>query len=182
MMAAVLLVVYYFLFTLTKAFEDTDEYEEQIFYNQRFREELRARGVEPGKLYAAFNRRQGTEFNAACNVAQAGGLAALTQEGQEQCGELIDHYMANAGLIREGLGRIGIEAHGGDNSPFVWLRAPNGMDSWDFFDKSLNEANVVGTPGSGFGPSGEGYFRLSAFGSRELVEDGMNRLETRLDL
>ena len=100
-------------------------------------------------------------------------------EGWAQIKEVIAYYMENARLIRQGLEEAGIPCVGGVNAPFIWLKTPQGIASWDFFDKLLNECHVVGTPGSGFGPSGEGYFRLSAFGSRENVIEAVKRFRAK---
>ncbi|MHB0998587.1 MAG: LL-diaminopimelate aminotransferase [Armatimonadota bacterium] len=129
-----------------------------------------------------WNRRQATKFNGVPYIIQKGAEAVYSPEGQQQIKEVIDYYMANAKIIRDGLVEAGLEVYGGINAPYLWLRTPNGMDSWDFFDKLLNEANVVGTPGSGFGPSGVGYFRLTAFGNRENTVEAINRIHTRLSL
>ena len=94
--------------------------------------------------------------------------------------QLVSFYMENARIIKEGLTKLGITAYGGDNAPYVWLKTPEGMGSWDFFDKLLNECHVVGTPGAGFGPAGEGYFRLSAFGHRANVEEAVKRISEQL--
>ena len=106
--------------------------------------------------------------------------AVYTPEGQKEVRALIDHYLENARIIRAGLGAAGYTVYGGDNAPYIWLRTPPGIASWDFFDRVLAEAHVVGAPGSGFGPSGEGYFRLTAFGSREQTEEAVERIATRL--
>jgi LL-diaminopimelate aminotransferase len=90
--------------------------------------------------------------------------------------------LRNAAIIREGLLSLGLQVFGGVNSPYIWLKTPNNIDSWTFFDKLLNEANIVGTPGVGFGPSGEGYFRLTGFGSKEKTEEAMQRFRTKLNL
>jgi LL-diaminopimelate aminotransferase len=137
---------------------------------------------EPGKAHRLWTRRQNTYFNGASNVVQAGALAALSPAGKAECQDVIDYYMQNAALIRTTLADLGIQCFGGDNAPYVWLRTPGGMKSWDFFDKLLSEANVVGTPGSGFGPSGEGYFRLSAFGHRESIEAALSSIRNHLKL
>ncbi|MCP4641023.1 MAG: LL-diaminopimelate aminotransferase, partial [bacterium] len=121
---------------------------------------LRCEDGEPGVLNQLWNRRQCTMFNGASNIVQEGGLAVLSSEGQRQSGEMIDYYMTNAAIIKEGVESVGLTVFGGVNAPYIWMRTPNGLSSWDFFDKLLNETHVVGTPGSGFGPSGEGYFRL----------------------
>lgn len=137
---------------------------------------------EPGELHRLWLRRQTTFFNGASNIAQRGGLAVLSESGQKECVSLIRYYMKNAAIIREGLIKAGLTVYGGVNAPYLWLEAPQGLSSWDFFDKLLHEAQVVGTPGSGFGPSGEGYFRLSAFGHRENVEEAVKSIQDKLKL
>lgn len=122
-------------------------------------------------LNKLWNRRQTTKFNGVPYIIQKGAEAVYTEEGQKQIKALIDYYMTNAKIIREGLERLGLQVFGGVNAPYIWLKTPTGLDSWQFFDKLLNEANVVGTPGVGFGPSGQGYFRLTAFGSKENTEE-----------
>ncbi len=134
----------------------------------------------PGQVHALWNRRQCTFFNGASNIAQEGGIAALSDQGREECQRLVDYYMANARIIREGLAAMGLTLYGGVNAPYIWLKTVNGMSSWDFFDKLLREAHVVGTPGVGFGPSGEGYCRLSAFGHRETVEKAVESIQKNL--
>lgn len=129
-----------------------------------------------------WNRRQTTKFNGVPYIVQKGAEAVYTEEGQRQIKELVGYYMENAKVIREGLRALGLEAFGGVNAPYIWLKTPDGLSSWDFFDKLLSEANVVGTPGSGFGPSGEGYFRLTAFGSEESTVEAVERIKTRLVL
>ncbi|GMW00736.1 MAG: LL-diaminopimelate aminotransferase [Candidatus Hydrogenedentota bacterium] len=137
---------------------------------------------EPGKLNRLWNRRQSTMFNGASNIVQEGGLAALTEQGQEECRSVIRYYMNNARVIRGGLENMGLTVFGGVNAPYVWLKTPNNLSSWDFFSKLLHEAHVVGTPGSGFGPSGEGYFRLSAFGQAEAVRKAVDSIKSNLKL
>ena len=137
---------------------------------------------EPGALHRLWFRRQTTMFNGASNIVQEGGLAALSETGQRECQAIIDYYMTNAKVIREGLESIGIEVFGGVNAPYIWMATPGGMRSWEFFDKLLNEAHVVGTPGSGFGPSGEGYFRLSAFGHAGDVKRAVRSIQENLKL
>jgi LL-diaminopimelate aminotransferase len=127
-------------------------------------------------------RRQTTKFNGVAYIIQKAAAAVYSAEGRKQIGEIINYYMTNARIIREGLISIGIQVFGGVNAPYIWLKTPNGMDSWAFFDKLLTEANIIGTPGVGFGPSGQGYFRLTAFGSRESTEEAVNRFKTRLRL
>ncbi len=138
--------------------------------------------IEPGELHRLWLRRQTTFFNGASNIAQRGGLAVLSEAGQKECASLISYYMKNAAIIREGLLKTGLTVYGGVNAPYLWLKAPQGLSSWEFFDKLLHEAQVVGTPGSGFGPSGEGYFRLSAFGHREDVEEAVKSIQDKLKL
>ena len=135
-----------------------------------------------GKINTIWNRRQCTFFNGASNIAQEGGLAALTEEGQEECKELVDYYMENARIIREGLKSIWLVVYGGENAPYIWMKTPNNMRSWEFFDKLLNETHVVGTPGIGFGARGEGYFRLSAFGHRENIKEAIESIKNNLRL
>ena len=137
---------------------------------------------EPGKANRLWMRRQNTFFNGASNIAQAGALAALSPAGQSECQKVVDYYMENARIIRTTLQSLGLVCHGGDNAPYLWLKTPRGMRSWDFFDKMLAEAYVVGTPGSGFGPNGEGYFRLSAFGHRATIEAAAASLRKNLRL
>jgi len=137
---------------------------------------------EAVQLNRLWNRRQTTKFNGVPYIVQKGAEAVYTPEGQKQIASLVDYYMANAAIIREGIRSAGIEVFGGVNAPYIWLKTPAGLDSWSFFDKLLREANVVGTPGAGFGPSGEGYFRLTAFGSRENTEEAIRRFKTRLTI
>ena len=121
-------------------------------------------------------------FNGASNVAQEGGLAALSPEGQKECKKIIKYYLENARIIKEAILSMGFNTFGADNAPYVWLAIPKRMKSWDFFDKLLEEARVVGTPGSGFGLHGEGYFRLSAFGHRENVKKAVESIQKNLKL
>jgi len=126
-----------------------------------------------------WNRRQTTKFNGVSYPVQKAAAAVYSDEGWAQIKETIDYYMENARIIREGLTDAGITCFGGVNAPYIWLETPEGMTSWDFFDKLLNECHVVGTPGSGFGPCGEGYFRLSAFGDRANVETAVQRIREK---
>ena len=126
--------------------------------------ELKSGDVSLNSLWA---RRHGTKFNGAPYIIQRAGAAIYTQEGKKQTKAQVDYYMNNAKVIREGLTQAGYTVSGGVNAPYIWLKTPDKMTSWEFFDYLLENANVVGTPGSGFGPSGEGYFRLTAFGSLE---------------
>lgn len=127
-------------------------------------------------------RRQTTKFNGVSYIVQKAAQAVYSPEGRKQVRAVIDYYMTNASIIRKGLLDLGIQVFGGVNAPYIWLKTPNNMDSWAFFDKLLEEANILGTPGSGFGPSGQGYFRLTAFGSRENTEKALERFMTRLKL
>ncbi|HEV8474643.1 MAG TPA: LL-diaminopimelate aminotransferase [Methylomirabilota bacterium] len=127
-------------------------------------------------LNALWARRVALKSNGPPYVIQKAAAALYTPDGSKQVRALIDFYMANARVIREGLSAAGLEVYGGRNAPYIWFRAPAGVSSWDFFDRMLAEAHVVGAPGSGFGPSGEGYFRLTAFGSREQTEDAVERI------
>lgn len=133
-------------------------------------------GGERRPLHALWNRRQSTKFNGVSYIVQRAAAAAYSPAGKQQLRELIDFYLANAALLRAGLEKVGIATYGGVNAPYVWLKTPGGLSSWDFFDRLLQQANLVGTPGSGFGASGEGYFRLSAFNSRANVEEAVERI------
>jgi LL-diaminopimelate aminotransferase len=133
-------------------------------------------------LNKLWNRRQATKFNGVSYIIQKGAEAIYSEEGQKQIKELVSYYMENAKIIKEGLEGIGMEVFGGVNAPYIWMKTPKGYDSWQFFDKLLNEAHVVGTPGVGFGPSGEGYFRVTAFGSREMTEKAVERFKNRLKI
>ena len=133
-------------------------------------------------LNPMWNRRQTTKFNGVPYIIQRGAEAVYTPAGQEQIKETIRYYMNNATIIREGLQSVGLSVFGGVNAPYIWLQTPNKMDSWAFFDKLLTEVNIVGTPGTGFGPSGAGYFRLTAFGSRENTEEAITRIKTKLTI
>jgi LL-diaminopimelate aminotransferase len=135
---------------------------------------------DPVYLNKLWNRRQATKFNGVSYPVQRAAQAVYSEEGQRQNQEIIDYYLENARLIREGLQAAGVTCYGGINAPYIWLQTPGSISSWDFFDKLLNECHVVGTPGSGFGPSGEGYFRLSAFGQRENVEEAVHRIRRNL--
>ncbi|MBN1561697.1 aminotransferase class I/II-fold pyridoxal phosphate-dependent enzyme, partial [candidate division KSB1 bacterium] len=113
-------------------------------------------------------------------IVQAGGVAALSDAGQKECQGLVDYYMNNAQIIKKGLQDSGYTCYGGVNAPYIWLKTPNGLSSWEFFDLLLHEAHVVGTPGAGFGPSGEGYFRLSAFGHVADIEQAVASIREHL--
>lgn len=121
-------------------------------------------------------RRQCTKFNGASYITQRGAAAIYTPEGQQQIRETIRYYMENARILRENLQQAGLEVYGGVNAPYIWLKTPDNMDSWKFFETLLQEVNLVSTPGVGFGPSGEGYLRLTAFGRREDCTEAMRRI------
>ncbi len=128
-------------------------------------------------LNAMWNRRQTTKFNGVSYIVQKGAAAAFSVEGMAQCQENIKYYQENAKIIAEGLGSKGIRYFGGVNSPYIWFECPNDMDSWDFFDYLLTNAQVVGTPGAGFGKSGQKFFRLTSFGNRENTLEAMERIK-----
>ena len=136
--------------------------------------ELESNGT---KLNALWARRHGTKFNGAPYIIQRAGEAVYSEAGKAQTKQQVAYYMNNAKVIMDGLRAAGYNVSGGVNAPYVWLETPDGMSSWDFFDKLLQEANIVGTPGSGFGPSGEGYFRLTAFGSYENTVAAIDRIK-----
>lgn len=124
-----------------------------------------------------WNRRQSTKFNGVSYPVQKAAAAIYTEQGKKEVAEVIAYYLENAKIMRKNLEAAGYEVFGGVNAPYVWVKTKNNASSWDFFDKVLNEANVVGTPGSGFGPAGEGYFRFSAFADRENVLEAMERIK-----
>ncbi|PZD93869.1 LL-diaminopimelate aminotransferase [Paenibacillus sambharensis] len=140
--------------------------------------ELKAKDADGNDVTVAdlWNRRHTTKFNGVSYVTQRGAAAIYSPEGKEQINSLVDYYMTNAGIIRDGLKSLGLDVYGGVNAPYIWLKTPSGLDSWAFFDKLLGEANIVGTPGVGFGQAGQGYFRLTAFGSRENTEAAVERI------
>ena len=128
------------------------------------------RAVEVNPVW---NRRHNTKFNGASYISQVGAAAVYTPQGKKQCRKIIDIYMANATLICKSLTKLGYEVYGGVNAPYIWMKTPDGLSSWEFFDRLLTKANVVGTPGAGFGPAGEGYLRLTAFGKPAEVKEAM---------
>jgi len=134
------------------------------------------RGHSVNKLWL---RRQTTKFNGVSYPVQVAAAAVYSEQGKKQIKGTIDYYMANAKIIREGLQEAGFKVYGGVNSPYIWMKTPNNMSSWDFFDKLMREAHVIGTPGAGFGVSGEGYFRLTAFNSRENTIEAIERIKTK---
>lgn len=138
---------------------------------------LKVDGTELNKLWL---RRQTTKFNGVSYIVQRGAAAVFTTEGQEQIRANIAYYKENAKIITDAFDELGIWYTGGKNSPYVWMKCPGGMDSWTFFDKLLTEANVVGTPGAGFGENGEGFFRLTAFNTKEKTEEAVKRIKNVL--
>ncbi|MGN0173907.1 MAG: LL-diaminopimelate aminotransferase [Acutalibacteraceae bacterium] len=128
-------------------------------------------------IYATWYRRQATKFNGVSWPVQCAAAAVFSEEGQKQIKENIAYYQENARIISEAMDELGIYYTGGKNSPYIWLKCPNNMKSWEFFDLLLEKANVVGTPGSGFGKNGEGYFRLTAFGDRENTIEAVERIK-----
>ncbi|HBB31853.1 MAG TPA: LL-diaminopimelate aminotransferase [Cyanobacteria bacterium UBA8803] len=134
------------------------------------------------ELWKLWNRRQSTKFNGVSYIVQRGAEAVYSEEGQAQTKALVSFYLENARIICEQLTAAGLAVYGGVNAPYVWVKTPQGLSSWDFFDKLLNNVNVVGTPGSGFGAAGEGYFRISAFNSRENVEEAMRRITEKFSV
>ena len=139
--------------------------------------ELKVNGVSLAELWL---RRQSTKYNGCPYMIQRGAEAIYTPEGQQEVRETIDYYLNNAAIIREGLAKAGLTVYGGVNSPYVWAATPDGMGSWDFFDRLLQEGNVVTTPGAGFGPSGEGYIRLTGFGDPENTKEAIRRITRML--
>ena len=131
-------------------------------------------------LNKLWNRRQCTKFNGTSYITQRAAEAIYTPEGKRQIKETIGYYMNNARTMKEGLEMAGLKVYGGVNAPYIWLKTPNGVSSWKFFEQMLYEANVVGTPGVGFGPSGEGYIRLTAFGTHEDCVEAMRRIRNWL--
>jgi LL-diaminopimelate aminotransferase len=129
-------------------------------------------------LHSLWNRRQSTKFNGVSYIVQRGAEAVYSAAGQTEIQALISFYMENARIIREQLTAAGLQIYGGINAPYVWVKTPDGLSSWDFFDKLLHNCHVVGTPGSGFGAAGEGYFRISAFNSRQNVLEAMEWITT----
>lgn len=127
-------------------------------------------------IHTLWARRHSTKYNGAPYIVQRAGEAVYSEEGKKEIRGLVDYYMRNAATILKGLSDAGYEVSGGKNAPYIWLKTPGNMTSWEFFDYLLNKANVVGTPGAGFGPSGEGYFRLTAFGDYEATVEAIERI------
>ena len=145
-------------------------------------EELVVEGTKPGEVRNLWNRRQSTFFNGASNIVQEGALAVFSEDGLKESRNLVAYYMKNARIIMKGAEDVGLTYYGGVNAPYVWIKTPEGISSWNFFDKLLSETGVIGTPGSGFGPGGEGYFRLSAFGHREEIEEAVESIKNNLKI
>ncbi len=144
--------------------------------------ELKCKTSKGEEIYLnkLWNRRMCTKFNGVSYITQRAAEAVYSEEGQKKIEENINYYMENARIIREGLNKAGYVTYGGINAPYIWLKVPEGLTSWEFFDKLLKEKQIVGTPGVGFGPSGEGYFRLTAFGTRENTIKAMERMKGNL--
>lgn len=138
---------------------------------------IRTSSGEEAYLNQLWNRRQCTKFNGTAYIVQRAAEAIYTEEGKREVRETIDYYMTNARIMREALAEVGLTTYGGIDAPYIWLQTPQGVGSWQFFEQLLHEINVVSTPGVGFGPSGEGYIRLTAFGKREDCEEAMLRLK-----
>lgn len=130
------------------------------------------------EIWKLWNRRQSTKFNGVSYIVQRGAEAVYSPAGKAEISQLVNFYLENASIIRQELTKAGLTVYGGVNAPYVWVKTPDGLSSWDFFDKLLHNVHIVGTPGSGFGAAGEGYFRLSAFNSRENVIEAMKRITT----
>jgi LL-diaminopimelate aminotransferase len=136
--------------------------------------------VDGTSLNSMWNRRQTTKFNGVPYIIQRGAEAVYTPQGQKEVRGTIGYYQKNSAVIRDGLAKAGLTVYGGVNAPYVWAKTPEGMPSWDFFDRLLNQANVVTTPGAGFGPSGEGYIRLTGFGDAKATEEAVSRIVNML--
>jgi len=143
---------------------------------------LECEDAPSGVLNSLWNRRQCTFFNGASNISQAGGFAALSGDGYEESRALVDYYMENARIIREGLIRVGLTVYGGVNSPYIWAKTPKDMPSWAFFDLLLDKCHVVVTPGAGFGPAGESFVRVSSYGHRENIVKAIASIEENLEI
>ena len=139
--------------------------------------ELKVNGVSLAELWL---RRQSTKYNGCPYIIQRGAQAIYTEQGKREVKAVIDHYLENARIIREGLAEAGLTVYGGVNSPYVWAATPDGIGSWEFFDRLLQQGNVVTTPGAGFGPSGEGYIRLTGFGDTEQTKQAVSRIKAML--
>lgn len=138
--------------------------------------------TQKGKVNSLWNRRQGTMFNGASNIAQEGAVAALSPAGKRESKKMVGYYMNNATIIKKNLSKLGLKVFGGQNAPYLWIKNPNNLSSWEFFDKLLNEAHVVGTPGIGFGMEGEGYLRLTSYGHTKDIEKAVKSIRENLKL
>lgn len=138
---------------------------------------VRSKSGEDVQLNQLWNRRQCTKFNGTAYIVQRAAEATYSPEGKQQVRETIAYYMENARIMREALEAVGLKVYGGIDAPYIWLKTPDGVGSWQFFEQLLHEINVVSTPGVGFGPAGEGYIRLTAFGNREDCIEAMRRLK-----
>ena len=136
--------------------------------------------TQEGKINSLWSRRQSTMFNGASNISQEGALAALSDAGQKESRKTIAYYMNNASIIKKGLSELGFKVFGGEHAPYIWLKNPPNLSSWQFFDKLLEEAHVVATPGFGFGTQGEGYVRLSAFGNEQDIKKAIKSIKSNL--
>lgn len=136
-----------------------------------------SRNGDQHSLHALWNRRHSTKFNGASYPVQRGAAAIYSETGQQQVQQQIAFYMNNARILREGLTEAGFQVYGGQHAPYVWIKTPLGLTSWEFFDRLLSESHIVGTPGSGFGAAGEGYFRISAFNSLENIAEALARIK-----
>lgn len=142
---------------------------------------LKVEDTKAGELHNFWYRRQCTFFNGASNISQAGGLAALSPVGLAQSQEIIAYYMENARIIRSALQRLNLTVYGGDNAPYLWVKTPQNLSSWEFFDLLLEQCHVIATPGAGFGSGGEGYLRISSFGHREAIIEAVASIEANLN-
>ena len=138
---------------------------------------VKSKSGEMVQLNQLWNRRQSTKFNGTAYIVQRAAEAIYSEEGKRQVRETIDYYMTNARIMRETLTEVGLQVYGGIDAPYLWLKTPEGVGSWEFFEQLLTQIHVVSTPGVGFGPAGEGYIRLTAFGKREDCEEAMRRLK-----
>ena len=157
-----------------KSFQKMPDLQVSVSDMPLFRKTLKCGEVSLHQMWA---RRHGTKFNGAPYIVQRAGEAVYSEAGKAQLKEQVAYYMKNAAAIKGGLQNAGFEVFGGVNAPYIWLKTPDQMTSWEFFDYLLEKANVVGTPGSGFGPSGEGYFRLTAFGTYENTLAALERIK-----
>jgi LL-diaminopimelate aminotransferase len=139
-------------------------------------------GTKKGEVNALWNRRQTTTFNGASNIVQEGGITVLSDQGQKETKKLINYYMNNAKIIKNGIKYLGLKVFGGENAPYILVKTPSGLSSWEFFDKLLNECHVICTTGSGFGSNGQGYIRLSAFGQKENIQKAIESIKENLKI